>query len=157
MPTSADELRKGFARTADDAKRLGYKARRFLQHKRSCAAVCDSTGVIGLDVQFLPDVEIPCTECRGSRATAAAGRGRRGIRHETSAAAATLCQAMDMNINTALKACTSLKQATTLAMVRALGDPRNPLATNSVAHARTLAQGLHRVFFARRAAAADRT
>lgn len=28
---------------------------------------CDGTGVISLDVQFLPDVEIPCPGCRGSR------------------------------------------------------------------------------------------
>ena len=62
-----DELRKVFARTPD-AKRLGYKAGDFSYNtgKLRCP-VCDGTGVISLDVQFLPDVEIPCPECRGSR------------------------------------------------------------------------------------------
>ena len=62
-----DELRKVFARTAD-AKTLGYKAGDFSYNtgKLRCP-VCDGTGIISLDVQFLPDVEIPCPECRGSR------------------------------------------------------------------------------------------
>ncbi len=62
-----DELRKIFAHT-QDAKALGYKAGDFSYNtgKLRCP-VCDGTGVISLDVQFLPDVEIPCPECRGSR------------------------------------------------------------------------------------------
>ena len=62
-----DELRKIFARTPD-AKALGYKAGDFSYNtgKLRCP-VCDGTGSISLDVQFLPDVEIPCPECRGSR------------------------------------------------------------------------------------------
>ena len=62
-----DELRKVFARTPD-AKRLGYKAGDFSYNtgKLRCP-VCDGTGVISLDVQFLPDVEIVCPACRGSR------------------------------------------------------------------------------------------
>ncbi len=60
-----DELRKVYARTPD-AKRLGYKAGDFSYNtgKLRCP-VCDGTGVISLDVQFLPDVDVPCTECRG--------------------------------------------------------------------------------------------
>ena len=55
-----DELRKIFARTAD-AKALGYKAGDFSYNtgKLRCPT-CDGTGAISLDVQFLPDVEIPC-------------------------------------------------------------------------------------------------
>ena len=62
-----DELRKIFARTAD-AKELGYKAGDFSYNtgKLRCP-VCDGTGVINLDVQFLPDVKITCPQCRGSR------------------------------------------------------------------------------------------
>ena len=73
-----DELRKVFARTPD-AKRLGYKAGDFSYNtgKLRCP-VCDGTGVISLDVQFLPDVEIPCTGCCGSRYS----RDADAVRHE---------------------------------------------------------------------------
>ena len=104
-----DELRKVFARTAD-AKRLGYKAGDFSYNtgKLRCP-VCDGTGVISLDVQFLPDVEIPCTECRGSRYS----RDADEIRHENKHGGSyTLPELMDMDINTALKACTDLKLVT---------------------------------------------
>ena len=62
-----DELRKIYARTAD-AKKLKYKAGDFSYNtgKLRCP-VCDGTGEISLDVQFLPDVDIPCPECGGSR------------------------------------------------------------------------------------------
>ena len=62
-----DELRKAYARTPD-AKQYGYKASDFSYNtgKLRCPT-CDGTGVISLDVQFLPDVDIPCPDCRGSR------------------------------------------------------------------------------------------
>ncbi len=62
-----DELRKLFART-EAAKAHGYKASAFSYNTGSlrCPA-CDGTGEINLDVQFLPDVTIPCPDCRGSR------------------------------------------------------------------------------------------
>ena len=46
----------------------GYKAGDFSYNtgKLRCP-VCDGTGEISLDVQFLPDVDVPCPECRGSR------------------------------------------------------------------------------------------
>ncbi|MCR5827409.1 MAG: excinuclease ABC subunit UvrA, partial [Bacteroidales bacterium] len=60
-----DELRKIYARSAD-AKRLGYKAGDFSYNTGSLRCpVCDGTGSISLDVQFLPDVDIPCPDCRG--------------------------------------------------------------------------------------------
>ncbi len=62
-----DELRRIFAHTAG-AKTLGYKAGDFSYNtgKLRCP-VCDGTGSVSLDVQFLPDVDIPCPECRGTR------------------------------------------------------------------------------------------
>ena len=62
-----DELRKIYARTPEAAA-LGYKAGDFSYNtgKLRCP-VCDGTGTVDLDVQFLPDVDIPCPECRGSR------------------------------------------------------------------------------------------
>ena len=104
-----DELRKVFARTPD-AKRLGYKAGDFSYNtgKLRCP-VCDGTGTISLDVQFLPDVEIPCTACRGSRYAPEAD----AVHHENKHGRAyTLPELMDMDINTALTACTDLKLVT---------------------------------------------
>ena len=62
-----DGLRKVYARTAD-AKEYHYKAGDFSYNtgKLRCPT-CDGTGEISLDVQFLPDVQIPCPDCRGSR------------------------------------------------------------------------------------------
>ena len=96
-----DELRKVFARTAD-AKTLGYKAGDFSYNtgKLRCP-VCDGTGIINLDVQFLPDVEIPCPECRGSRYSREAQLVRHGEH--------TLPDWMDMDVNTALEACDGMK------------------------------------------------
>lgn len=62
-----DDLRKIYARLPR-AKELGYKAGDFSYNTgRLRCPVCDGTGTISLDVQFLPDVDIPCPECHGSR------------------------------------------------------------------------------------------
>lgn len=62
-----DELRKIFAAT-DDARVYGYRAADFSYNTGSLRCpVCDGTGSVSLDIQFLPDVDIPCPECRGSR------------------------------------------------------------------------------------------
>lgn len=101
-----DELRKIFART-EDAKTLGFKAGDFSYNtgKLRCPT-CDGTGVINLDVQFLPDVEIPCPDCRGSR------YGKDAAKVKYPAANGQNCSLpdlMDMDISTALTACTDLK------------------------------------------------
>ena len=101
-----DELRKIFARTPD-AKRLGYKAGDFSYNtgKLRCP-VCDGTGVISLDVQFLPDVDIPCPACRGARYAKDAAQ----VRHEGPAGQkCTLPELMAMDVHTALEACRGLK------------------------------------------------
>ncbi|MBD5259043.1 MAG: excinuclease ABC subunit UvrA [Barnesiella sp.] len=62
-----DELRKIFGRSKD-AKTLNLKAGDFSYNTGSLRCpVCDGTGTVSLDVQFLPDVDIPCPECKGSR------------------------------------------------------------------------------------------
>lgn len=67
-----DRLRKVYART-EDAKEHGYKPGDFSYNtgKLRCPT-CDGTGQISLDVQFLPDVEITCPDCHGSRYSRAA-------------------------------------------------------------------------------------
>ena len=104
-----DELRKTFARTAD-AKELGFKAGDFSYNtgKLRCP-VCDGTGVISLDVQFLPDVKITCPECRGSRYSKDAQRIKYVDKKNKEGAAWSLPELMAMDISTALKACGHLK------------------------------------------------
>ena len=101
-----DELRKIFAKT-DAARQQGFKAGDFSYNtgKLRCP-VCDGTGIINLDVQFLPDVEIPCPECRGSRYA----RQAESIKYTgKNGKACSLPELMDMDVNTALKACEDLK------------------------------------------------
>ena len=101
-----DELRKIYAKTPD-ARNLGFKAGDFSYNTgRLRCPVCDGTGVISLDVQFLPDVEIPCPDCRGSRYAREAAR----IRYQKkSGQAYSLPGLMAMDINRALEACGDLK------------------------------------------------
>ena len=104
-----DELRKIFARTAD-AKELGYKAGDFSYNtgKLRCP-VCDGTGVINLDVQFLPDVKITCPQCRGSRYSKDAEKIKYTNKKDKSGRSWSLPELMEMNVSTALNACANLK------------------------------------------------
>ena len=101
-----DELRKIYARTPD-AKAHGLKAGDFSYNTGSLRCpVCDGTGVISLDVQFLPDVDIPCPECRGARYAKVAGQ----VRYVNSSGEAhTLPEVMAMDIGTALEFCAGMK------------------------------------------------
>ena len=98
-----DELRKAYARTAG-AKSKGYKAGDFSYNtgKLRCP-VCDGTGVISLDVQFLPDVDIPCPDCRGSRYSKDAYLIRRIPKKGTEGY--SLPELMDMSVDEAMEAC----------------------------------------------------
>ena len=95
-----DELRKIYARTAD-AKERGYKAGDFSYNTGALRCpTCDGTGEINLDVQFLPDVDIPCPDCRGARyAKAAFTVKRKGV---------SLPELMAMSVDEALVACADL-------------------------------------------------
>lgn len=96
-----DELRKTFVKVAK-LKDLNYKAGDFSYNTGNLRCpVCDGTGVINLDVQFLPDVEIPCPECGGSRYAKVA----ESIKYKGH----SLPQLMAMDVNTALEACKDLK------------------------------------------------
>ena len=101
-----DELRKIYAR-CPAGKAFGYKAGDFSYNtgKLRCPT-CDGTGEISLDVQFLPDVDIPCPDCRGSRYGKDAGRVRVVTR---SGAAFTLPELMAMEVHMALDACADWK------------------------------------------------
>ena len=96
-----DELRKLYAKT-EKAKELKFKAGDFSYNtgKLRCPT-CDGTGVINLDVQFLPDVEIPCPECGGSRYTKEANSMKLGKY--------SLPELMAMDVSDALNACKSMK------------------------------------------------
>ncbi len=101
-----DELRKVYAKTPD-AKKRGYKDGDFSYNTgRLRCPTCDGTGVISLDVQFLPDVDIPCPDCRGSRYAKEANL----VRRENEAGEFySLPELMAMDVNDALAACNDLK------------------------------------------------
>ena len=97
-----DELRKLYAKSPD-AKKHGYKASDFSYNTGSLRCPgCDGTGVVSLDVQFLPDVDVPCPDCRGSRYARAAY----GVKLTNKAGAgASLPELMDMDVNSAIEFC----------------------------------------------------
>lgn len=101
-----DELRKIYAKT-EDAKKRKCKAGDFSYNtgKLRCP-VCDGTGQISLDVQFLPDVNVPCPECNGSRY----GKEAWEIFFENkSGKKYSLPQIMEMDVNMALEAAVDWK------------------------------------------------
>ena len=101
-----DELRKLYARSAD-AKEKGYKASDFSYNTGALRCPgCDGTGVVSLDVQFLPDVNIPCPDCRGSRYARAAY----DVKLTNKAGKCiSLPELMDMDANSAIDFCKDMK------------------------------------------------
>lgn len=100
-----DALRRTYARTAD-AKELGLKAGDFSYNTGSLRCpVCDGTGTISLDVQFLPDVDIPCPECRGSRYRKQANQVRYKNKQGEER---SLLELMNMDVNEAVVFCQNL-------------------------------------------------
>ena len=114
-----DELRKLYAKSPD-AKARGYRAGDFSYNTGSLRCPgCDGTGVVSLDVQFLPDVDIPCPDCRGSRY----GKAAYAIRlTNKDGASISLPELMDMDVNTALDFCKDMKGVSQkLRILRQLG------------------------------------
>ena len=114
-----DELRKLYAKSTD-AKEKRYKASDFSYNTGSLRCPgCDGTGVVSLDVQFLPDVDIPCPDCRGSRYTRAAYDIRLTNKAGVSA---SLPELMDMDVNSAIDFCKDMKTVSQrLNILRQLG------------------------------------
>ena len=105
-----DELRRAFARTPD-AKAAGLKAGDFSYNtgKLRCPE-CDGTGSISLDVQFLPDVDITCPVCGGSRYAPEASRIHRAA-EGCEDPGCTLPQFMAMTVDEARTPASGLKKA----------------------------------------------
>lgn len=100
-----DALRRMYAKTAD-AKELGLKSGDFSYNTGSLRCpVCDGTGTISLDVQFLPDVDIPCPECRGSRYRKQANQVRYTNKQGEER---SLPELMNMDVNEAVVFCQNL-------------------------------------------------
>ncbi len=114
-----DELRKMFARTPA-AKERGCGAGDFSYNTGSLRCPgCDGTGVVNLDVQFLPDVSIPCPDCRGSRYSRAAYDMRISNKAGESA---SMPELMDMDVDAAIGFCRDMRSvASRLEVLKRLG------------------------------------
>ncbi len=101
-----DELRKAYAKTKD-AKAKGFKASDFSYNTgRLRCPTCDGTGAISLDVQFLPDVDVPCPDCGGSRY----GKDAWSVKRERKGVAGvSLPHLMACSVDEALEECSDLK------------------------------------------------
>ena len=113
-----DDLRRTFARGAE-AKAAGYGAGDFSYNtgKLRCPE-CDGTGQITLDVQFLPDVDIVCPTCGGSRYSKEADRfsyAPKGLGPHT------LPELMSMTVDEALEALKGTKVAERLSVLSEIG------------------------------------
>ena len=101
-----DELRKLYAKSPD-AREKGCKASDFSYNTGSLRCPgCDGTGIVSLDVQFLPDVDIPCPDCRGSRYAKAAYDIKLTNKN---GASVSLPELMDMDVNSAIDFCRDMK------------------------------------------------
>ena len=112
-----DDLRRAWARTGA-AQAAGLKAGDFSYNTGSLRCpTCDGTGTISLDVQFLPDVEVECPDCRGTRYANRASEVRRACK---GGAELSLPQVMAMSIDEALDCALGLKK--TAARLETLHD-----------------------------------
>ncbi len=101
-----DELRRVYAR-CEEAKSRGKRAGDFSYNTGDLRCpTCDGTGTVSLDVQFLPDVDIPCPDCGGSRYCREASEIKRKSKNGEEY---SLPRLMEMSIDEALGACADLK------------------------------------------------
>ena len=106
-----DDLRRAYA-TAPTAKERGLKAGDFSYNTGSLRCpTCDGTGQISLDVQFLPDVDIECPDCRGSRYGEDAWKLAKPLKGPAGNAELSLPALMALTVDEALAVCGSMKKA----------------------------------------------
>ena len=106
-----DDLRRAYA-TAPTAKERGLKAGDFSYNTGSLRCpTCDGTGQISLDVQFLPDVDIECPDCRGSRYGDDAWKLVKPLKGLAGNAELSLPALMALTVDEALAVCGSMKKA----------------------------------------------
>lgn len=99
-----DDLRRAFAKT-DAARERGLKAGDFSYNTGSLRCdVCDGTGQVSLDVQFLPDVDVPCPACGGARYGRSAYAVKRGAGEPAASAGISLPELLAMTVDEA-RAC----------------------------------------------------
>ena len=100
------------SRARPTAKAAGLKAGDFSYNtgKLRCPE-CDGTGSISLDVQFLPDVDITCPVCRGSRYAPEASRIHRPAEGCEDPGAARCPSSMAMTVDEARTPASGLKKA----------------------------------------------
>ncbi len=114
-----DELRKLYAKLPE-AKEQGWKAGDFSYNTgRLRCPDCDGAGAVSLDVQFLPDVDIPCPQCKGSRYSKEADR----VKYRVSGGKGySLPELMALDVNTALEFCKDIRPvAQRLQVLKELG------------------------------------
>ncbi|MBR2803526.1 MAG: excinuclease ABC subunit UvrA, partial [Eggerthellaceae bacterium] len=105
-----DDLRRAYA-TSPAAKERGLKAGDFSYNTGSLRCpTCDGTGQISLDVQFLPDVDIVCPDCRGSRYGKDAWRLPKALKGAGGSVEMPLPELMAMTVDEALQVCNGMKK-----------------------------------------------
>ena len=106
-----DILRRSYART-DAAAAADLKMGDFSYNTGSLRCpTCDGTGQISLDVQFLPDVDIACPDCRGSRYSDAANNIRRPEKDKPANQALSLPELLSLSVDEALPHVADVKKA----------------------------------------------
>ena len=115
-----DDLRRAFGRLPE-AKERGLKAGAFSYNTGSLRCpTCDGTGQISLDVQFLPDVDIPCPDCGGGRYARAAFEVKRPVKGGAPGEGISLPELMALTVDQAREKVTDLKTAS--AKLKILSD-----------------------------------
>ncbi|MBQ9041369.1 MAG: excinuclease ABC subunit UvrA [Eggerthellaceae bacterium] len=105
-----DDLRRAYA-ASPAAKERGLKAGDFSYNTGSLRCpTCDGTGQISLDVQFLPDVDIECPDCRGSRYGENAWKLARELKGPSGVVELSLPALMAMTVDEALQVCGKMKK-----------------------------------------------
>lgn len=105
-----DDLRRVYA-ALPEAKARGWKAGDFSYNtgKLRCP-MCDGTGQITMDVQFLPDVSVPCPACGGRRYSGDAAAVKRTAKHGRPEEALSLPELLSLTVDQALAATVDLKK-----------------------------------------------